>query len=214
MIYSFLGPDGPQKESKISELKQKSLSSNAYNFDYENLSSRQLDPATLKKALVALPALATKRLILIRACHDLDAVNKELIVEFFAAKPTHLILILESNELTSQDSFIKKIAPYAKLIESARPPAAVNVFDMTRAMSRRNLSEALQLLSDILAQDVHPLQIMGGMVWFWGKSRETLPKEKFEKGLLVLQEADLNIKRSRLQPAQAVEVAVVKLCSL
>jgi hypothetical protein len=41
-----------------------------------------------------------------------------------------------------------------------------------------------------------------------------MPPAKFEKGLLALGEADLNIKRSRLKPEQALELLVVKLCAL
>ena len=55
---------------------------------------------------------------------------------------------------------------------------------------------------------------MGALVWFWGKSQDRMPGERFRKGLLVLQEADVNIKRSRLKPEYAVEVAVIKLMRL
>ena len=34
-----------------------------------------------------------------------------------------------------------------------------------------------------------------------------------ESGLLAMQEADLNIKRSRIKPEYALEVLIVKLCS-
>ena len=51
---------------------------------------------------------------------------------------------------------------------------------------------------------------MGGLVWSWGKARSFARRENFQKGLVALQEADLNIKRSRLAPQQALEVLVVK----
>ena len=58
------------------------------------------------------------------------------------------------------------------------------------------------------------LQLMGGLVWFWGKLKQRISAEKFKKGLLHLQEADLNIKRSRIKAEYALEVLVVKLCLL
>jgi DNA polymerase III delta subunit len=51
-------------------------------------------------------------------------------------------------------------------------------------------------------------------VWYWGKEGRMLAKTKFERGLQALEEADLNIKRSRLNPEYAVEKLVVELMSL
>ena len=76
---------------------------------------------------------------------------------------------------------------------------------MPRAMSSRNAGEALKILDELLESNVHPLQIMGGLVWYWGKERERLSPQSFYKGLTALEEADLNIKRSRLKPEHAVE---------
>ncbi len=59
--------------------------------------------------------------------------------------------------------------------------------------------------------NVHPLQIMGALVWYWGKEGKACGKERFERGLKALEEADLNIKRSRLEPQYAVEKLVVEL---
>lgn len=232
MIYFLLGQDRANKETKITDLKQKFLASQrgkppspeAEKFDYEVLYGNKLDSQTLKKALLALPAVARKRLILIRDCHKLNAHNKNLIIEFVSRKDdvVSTVLILESGELSPNDSFVKKIKPFAKTPTVAPsqagragfPAKKTNVFDMTRAIGRRQKPEALSILSGLLSNDVHPLQVMGGLVWFWGKLRQQLASEKFEKGLLALQEADLNIKRSRLRPDYAMELLVVKLCGI
>ena len=52
---------------------------------------------------------------------------------------------------------------------------------------------------------------MGALVWYWGKEGKACGKERFERGLKALEEADLNIKRSRLDPQYAVEKLVVEL---
>ena len=83
-----------------------------------------------------------------------------------------------------------------------------------RAAERSRASEALQILANLYAQDVHPLQIMGGLVWFWGKQRQKISTERFKKGLAALHKADLNVKRSRLKPEYAVEKVVVELSGL
>ena len=85
---------------------------------------------------------------------------------------------------------------------------------MTKKMTSGNGAEALQILNRLYDDGAHPLQIMGGMVWAWGNERSRVSAENFEKGLRELQDADLNIKRSRLNPEQAVEILVVKLASL
>ncbi len=214
MIYLLLGEDQGQKESKIQQLKDKILTSaNARHFDYEVLYANKLNSHILQKALKALPGSGLQRLVVIRDCQHLSDDNQEFILQFAALKPEHLTLVLEAARLGSQDSFVKGLKSFVKIVESSTVEKE-NVFDMTRAMTMHRPAEALKILSTLLAEGVHPLQIMGGLVWFWGKSRPQLMAEKFEKGLLLLQEADLNIKRSRLPPDYAMEVIVVKLCNL
>ena len=83
MIYFLLGEDRLAKDQKINEIKAACLSSDdALKFDYELLHSIKLDPAVLKKALIALPAVAKKRFILIRAVEKLSAPNKKIITDF------------------------------------------------------------------------------------------------------------------------------------
>jgi len=215
MIYLFLGEDRAAKEQKIAEIKTTYLSCNdALKLDYELLHGTKLDSAVLKKALIALPAVSKKRLILIRAVEKLDTHNKKIVLDFIQTKSSHAVLILDSDGTAPKNSFFNKITSVAKVTRFGQGTAKKNVFDMTRAMEGRNPSGALKILDGLLGEGDHPLQIMGGLVWFWGKLKNRLSAESFKKGLLVLQEADLNIKRSRLKPEHAVEIAVTKLSSL
>jgi len=210
-----LGEDRLAKEEKINEVKATCLPSNdAMKFDYELLHGTKLDPAALKKSLLALPAVAAKRLILIRSAEKLSPHNKKIILEFIQTENLHAVLILDTDETAVKNAFFTKITAAAKVMRFGRGDTKKNVFDMTRAMEGRNPSDALKILSGLLDEGDHPLQIMGGLVWFWGKSKNRLSGDGFKKGLLVLQEADLNIKRSRLRPQHAVEIAVTKLSSL
>ncbi len=214
MIYLLLGEDAQAKDQKITELKKKILTSKeSYDFDYEVLHALKLDPAILKKSLIALPALSKKRLVLIRILQKLDAKNKELILDFIQEKQDYLDLILDADQPEAIESFIAKISPKAQVFNFSKG-SVQNVFDITKAIGLRNPTEALRILEELINQGSHPLQIMGGIVWFWGKNRGRLSADQFKIGLLILQEADLNIKRSRLVAQQAVEVAVVKLCAL
>lgn len=214
MSYLLLGKDKSSKDAKISELKKKLLPTpEALEFDYEVLYAHKLDPDTLQKSLLALPAVTAQRLILIRECHKLSPHNRELVIGFLKKKSDKVVLILDSDEMEAKDSFAKSLQPLVKISDTYQP-AQRSVFEMTKAIGARNTTEALKILGELFSAGVHPLQIMPAVVWFWGQTRGRVSKEIFQEGLTLLQEADLHIKRSRLKPEQAIELVVVQLGSL
>ena len=222
MIYIFLGEDHLAKDQKIAEIKKKFLTldfsdkgsfKDALQFDYEVLYGNELDSEVLKKALLALPVIAQKRIIVLHALDKLNLHNRRLVLEFIKEKFEHSVLILDSHEADLNHSFINQIAASAQVIHFQKD-IKQNVFDMTKAISLKKPAQALSILSSLLLNGNHPLQIMGGLIWFWGKSKGRLSKEGFQKGLKILQEADLDIKRSRLNPQYALEKLIVKLCAL
>jgi DNA polymerase III delta subunit len=214
MIYLFLGDSRLAKDQKIEEIKHQVLLSNeALKFDYEILYAEKLGNDILKQALNILPAVSIQRLLLIHSVSKFTSDHKRLIVEFIQTKNSKTVLILDSDEDKIDESFLEKIKSLTQILRfSSRPKSSV--FDMTNAMAARNCPEALKVLAELFEQGEHPLQIMGVLVWFWGQCRRRVSEKVYKNGLLDLQEADLNIKRSRLQPEQSVEVLVVKLCSL
>ncbi|OGX38458.1 MAG: hypothetical protein A3D87_04775 [Omnitrophica WOR_2 bacterium RIFCSPHIGHO2_02_FULL_50_17] len=219
MIYLLLGEDRLAKDQRIAELKKKFLAGfpspqDILPFDQEILHTTALAPEDLKKALLALPAVASKRFVVIRgAFQKLGAHNKKILLEFVQGGHDHLTLILDAFESDDADSFIRQLIPQASVFRF-RGAVKPNVFAMTDAMAAGHGTQVLKILNDLFADGNHPLQIMGGLVWFWGKRRDRLPAEKFYQGLRNLQEADLNIKRSRLRSECALEVLVVKLTAL
>jgi len=215
MIYLCLGEDRAAKEQRIAEIKTKHLTSDdALKLDYELLHGSKIDPSELKKALIALPGISLQRLILIRTVEKLNAQNKKILLDFIESDHRHVVLILDSDEISPKNNFFNKLKTKAEIMRFGKEEAKKNVFDMTRAMENRDSPGALKILEHLISGGDHPLQIMGGLVWFWGKLKQRLSADRFKKGLLVLQEADLNIKRSRLKPEYAVEIAVTKLSSL
>ncbi len=211
MTYLFLGQDLTAKDAKIAEIKKKICPSpESLKFDCETLYAQKLGPDELKKALMAIPAVSKNRLVIIRECQKLTAQNKELILEF-SGNPGPCVLVLESQKADLTDAFIKTMSRTAKVL-NFKNEEPLNVFNLTRAIAIKKPAEALKILSALLDQGDQPLQIMGGLVWFWKDARRGFSGEEFKKGLLALQEADLNIKRSRLNPNHALEVLVVKLC--
>jgi len=214
MTYLFLGPQNEQKEKNISDIKKEWLSTpDSLKFDYAVLHGHKCDPKILKKTLLELPGISQKRVVLLRDFHKLSAYNKGLIEAFLSSSFDHCVLILESSQAGEKDSFVKKVKPYATVVAPAETPK-LNVFDITNCMSRKQYAQSLKVLSQLIEEGQHPLQIMGGLVWFWGRTKNRLSQARYEKGLKCLQEADLDIKRSRLKPDYAMERLVVRLCAI
>src|SRR3989338_1056558 len=110
MIYFLLGEDTAAKDAKIAAWKQEYLSSpEAHSFDFETLSSIKCDPVALKKSFITLPAVAKKRIVILRDCHKLSEINQKLIAEFAASNHEHLVLGLESSQWEAAASFVKTV---------------------------------------------------------------------------------------------------------
>jgi DNA polymerase III delta subunit len=211
MVYLFLGSDLPAKDARISEIKNKLFkdSQEALAFDFDNLDARELGEDKLKKAFLTLPVIAPHRLIIVRQIHKLKSDDIKVLIDFCQKPQEHCDLVLESTE-TALKGDLKDLPLYAKGVVLGKPEGP-NVFDMTKLMTAHRSADALKMLDGYYRTDVHPLQIMGALVWYWSKEGKILGKERFERGLKALEEADLNIKRSRLDPQYAVEKLVVEL---
>src|ERR1700688_4600632 len=192
MIYLFLGDDLPAKDSRITEIKNKLFkdSQEALAFDLDNLDAKELGDNALKKAFLTLPVIAPHRLIILRQVHKLKSADIQVLVNFCQKPAKYLDLVLESTENTLKGD-LKDLASYAKGVVMAKPEGP-NVFDMTRLITAHRSADALKMLDGFYRNNVHPLQIMGALVWYWGKEGKTLGKQHFERGLKALEEADLN----------------------
>jgi len=215
MVYLLLGENSEAKERALAGIKTKYLSGDsALAMDYEPLSGDDVSPETLKKALLALPALSRQRLVLIRAAEKLDSQNQAIILDFIKSGHAHLALVLDCAGSGGKSGFISRVKPAAETVNCARGGRKQTVFDVTRAMEGRDTAGALKVLNELISDGNHPLKIMGGIVWFWGDRKNRLSGGQFKEGLRALQEADLNIKRSRLEPAYAAEIVVTKLSAI
>lgn len=213
MTYLFLGEDLPSKDSKIAEFKKKLLTSkNALHFDYEVLYGHKLEAEALKKALITLPVVSKQRLLVIRDCEKLNTYNQKLILEFIRNPEPNCVLILDSNRSDLREGFIEKLRHTAKVL-SFDQGKGVDVSDLKRAIAGHRGADALKILAHLFSQGEAPLRILGFLVWYWRRTRREIALNSFKEGLLALQNADLNIKRSRLKPEHAIELAVVQLCS-
>lgn len=214
MLYILIGQDNSKKDAHITKIKQQVLPDvSTHSFDFDVISALKLDPDEWKKALVALPAAAPQRLLVVRNAHKFLARHQDILFQFLEEKPQHVVIILDSYEWEETTALVKKLKPLAQII-SAGATRKRNPFDMTRAMERQQAADALQIMHELFAEGNHPLQIMGSVLWYWGKQQARVGQVNYEKGLLELQKADECIKRSRMKPEYALEKAVISLLTL
>jgi len=221
MHYLFLGEDSLAKDQQIELIKKQVLSvvdskhslTDALNFDFQIVYADKLDAADFKKELITLPAIAKQRLLVVRHIHKLSPYNKDLIIEFLKDDPGFISIIFDTYEAEVKNAFFKNLEKFTK-VTTFKSRIKQNIFDLTNTIAAKDAKGALEILNSLLSKGDHPLQIMGVLVWFWGRNRNRVSRDKFHAGLRYLQEADLNIKRTRLGSENAVELVVVKLCSL
>ncbi len=214
MIYLVCGLDSQTKDKRIADLKNKIFPSNKnITLDFEVLSASKLPLQNLKRAMTTLPVLAEKRFILIRQAEQLQTEHRQLIADLLEKTKDFLILLLDLEDAKAAENLKKQFVSSLEILYFEKGLKR-NIFDFTRCIVQNKKCEALKQLSEFIDDGVHPLKIMPTIVWEWKKNKERLGSLRFQEGLLALQQADLNIKRSRLSSRQALEVLVVKLCSL
>ncbi|MCA9401931.1 MAG: hypothetical protein KC713_09900 [Candidatus Omnitrophica bacterium] len=210
----LLGPDTTIKDQKIRESRDMVLKTDdARRLDYDVLYAHKLSADELKKTLTSYPAVGAKRLVVLHEVDRLTSAAQRILLEFLNQPSSSTVLIAESVKSAKDAAFIKKLSAVMETITCGRASSR-NVFDVTNAIADRSPGEALKILSALWKEGQHPLQILGGLVWFWGRQRNRLKKDRFMQGLNELQNTDYLIKRSRLPAEHAVEVLIVKLSRL
>lgn len=92
-----------------------------------------------------------------------------------------------------------------------------DIFKLVETISRKEADASLNIVSDLLLRKIRPHEIVGLLAWHFRKiymSGRTAPlvKKKISDNIEVLLSTDLSIKRSRINPVYALEVAILKLC--
>jgi len=214
MVYLFLGNNATLKNNHISKIRNKFHTvPDAAHFDYQLLYADKLDKDTLKKALLELPAVAQKRIVVVKQIDKLKVDHKKILSAFFKESIDSTILILDSDKADIKNAFISECRRVGE-VNVCDSGTTCNVWDMTNAMKRSQHVGALKTLNTLIDGGESPVKILGALVWFWGKMKDSLSRKKFQKGLMFLQETDLNIKRSRLNPTYALEKCVISLSAL
>ena len=174
MTYLFLGNKTEDKSSKIEKIKSQYLKNKeARHFDCVSLYADKLDNDTLKKSLIDLPAVAQKRIVVVRLIEKLNKDHQRIIEEFIEGEENSTVLILDSDRVDLKNAFINKLKKNAEVFicDSGKKE---NVFDMTRNIERKNNVSALKILFQLVADGEQPVRILGAMVWFWADEKQSV----------------------------------------
>ena len=210
------GPDLALRDKALADIKKTVLPTpEALRFDSESLDGNKLTPEKLKIALFSLAGVAAQRLVHVYNADKLPKETLEWLLTFLEGEHPQAVLVLEAETWDTRTKGRADITKFFKRIGSEAPEAPT-VFDMMNAVAAGNSSGALRGLKNLFVNDEAAERLLGGMVWAWSnRVKGRVPADVYKKGLLVLQEADIALKRSRYPEREyALEVAVVKLSSL
>ena len=215
MHYLLLGADTALKDSQLAKIKECAFQdTDARTLDQEFFDGHKLSSEKLKIALLSLPALASRRLIRIHRADKLSDENLIILEDFLRSDQEHAIIVLDAVKWGKSEAR-KNILSLVTVIGREEEKGA-NVFNVMDCVVDGKLPRALKILNELFDQEEAPDMMLGGMIWAWSnKAKSRVPSQVYKKGLLVLQEADMCLKRSKFpERGYALEVAVVKLSSL
>jgi DNA polymerase III delta subunit len=213
MHYLLLGTDISLKDTQLQKIKREFFpDGDSFRMDCETLDGFKLSTEKLKIALLSLPALAERRLIIVRHAERLSKENLELLEDFLKSTQTHASVVLDAAMWEAKSEARKNILLAVRTI-GREEAAGVNVFDMMDLVGRGDVVRALGVLKEVIDRDGEPERVLGGMLWSWSnKVKPRVPAVKYKKGLLILQEADHQLKRVRFPEREyALEIALVRL---
>lgn len=215
MIYLLTGPDRLSKDQFIQEIKNKLFKDkSAVSFDSDVFYCQKVSKTDFQESLTKLPVVAQKRLVILKNILKAKKDFQDAVLNYLSDPFEHIVLIFDEDKWDGRNAFAKKVKAKKVQTKVFGQVQEKSIFDMTNAMQSRQPDLALKHAHSMMEQGSHPLQMIGVILWFWKKQSERFSSEVTKKGLSVIQEADLNIKRSKLTPEQSLEVLIVKLCSL
>lgn len=217
--YLFLG-DGEEKRNKIGSIKAAHLDKGLKDIDFEIVYSdnQELNPPKLNEILSYPPSNPSKkRVVHIKNIESLSKDNRGALIRYLKNPSKHVLLLLDSIKLKTDDAFIGELEPFAKkLIFGAENK--LNAFDLGRAIVQRKTTDALKILRTLINSGERPEKILGALFWKWEDTKDKLSLDKFKQGLKLLLDTDIRIKSGkfsgRLKEELALELVVIRLSYL
>lgn len=210
-VYFFVGEDAVSKERKLRSIKRElNITKDIEDFNYTFYEAKDLKKDLLKERLLQLPQGAKKILIFIRRLERASFSLKEFLVHYVKEPFPHSLVVLDTEEPLS-DEHLKDIAKYA-FVFHFRVSKRVTPFDLARATFKKNIAEALRILTELIEQGQRETRLLSSLIFYWQKKSIYLAKKKEIFSLFL--KTDIDIKLGRIKPKLALELLLVRLCSI
>ncbi len=214
MLYLFVGTDSISKNRKIEQLRREILGSSNL-FDFTIFYGKELNDQDFKKELQQLPAKSSKKIIVIKQPEKLSTACKKAVVAFKNSVSRSILVILDVEIIGKKDTFFKQLSQgEGSRVFNFKGGYVNNTFDLAKAVEKKNSKEALTIYSQLMSKGEDVQRIIGGMIWHWQNYRQRMSKEYFKQSLDEFLDTDIRIKTGKVKPELALELLIVKLCSL
>lgn len=214
--YLFISLQAENRDARIETLKKNLFSTKeALKFDFEVLDGAKISSKELGVALYSYPAVAAKKLVVVRDAGKLKEDSLDVILKFLDDTQTKVVLVLDAQTWDGRGELKKKIKERLQPAIASVIQKTATVFDMMDMVFQGSVVSGLKLLKTLSDQE-EEIALLGGMIWYWShKVKGRISSLKYKKGLLILQEADEYLKRQKFpEKSQGLEFVLIKLTSL
>ena len=211
MVYLFIGQDSPAKELALKRIKEEALPQGLEQFNFDLLYAEELSLKSLQEKLLGIPVQSSQRVLVIKNSGELRKEVEGFILEWSKEQRQNIILVLDIDQESSKDHFIRNINKYAKIVRF-KEAVPLNTFSLGRQIEERRADSALKILSQLIKDGERPERILGGLRY----SLENNMKDALglRRRIRLLLNCDIEIKTGKLKPVFALEKLVVNLCAL
>jgi hypothetical protein len=220
-LYLFIGCDWVSKSIKLQQIKEQSFSRQSEQFNFDLFYGPELKLRDLQEALLRLPLSAPirdslpdlkakRRIIYIKEARRLNVSIKRYLTEYVRNPLQSVLLILDIEKARPQDVFLRSIFAKARIYHF-RSREDTDTFRLCRQIAAKRINAGLRILHRLLEKGEHAERILGGLHFDW-VNRYMGTGEK-RRGLQLLLECDIDIKKGRIRPAVALERLLIQLCA-
>ena len=211
MVYLFIGKDSPAKDIALKQIKTESLPQGLEQFNFDLLYAEELSLKSLQEKLLAMPVKSSSRVLVIKNSGELGKEVENFIIAWSKEQRQEIILVLDIEQQSGKEHFIRSINKYAKVIRF-KEAVALNTFSLSRQIEERRADNALKILSQLIKDGERPERILGGLRYSLENNMKNVAG--LRRRIKLLLNCDIEIKTGKLKPVFALEKLVVNLCAL
>ncbi|MBN1464200.1 DNA polymerase III subunit delta [candidate division KSB1 bacterium] len=120
LFYLFYGEEEFLIRRATDALQKAALQPGDEDFNLDVLYGSETDGATIINAAMSFPMMASRRLVIVKDFHHLDEKGHALLLKYAEKPSPSSCLCLTSSKYTGASGIIKKLAPYARVLEAKR----------------------------------------------------------------------------------------------